>query len=370
MTMGRQKYAVEPLEYKDNWPEARERYLAFWEHEIIDRACIAVTAPREKQVPMPESDAETEISDIDTHLARLNAHFRSRYYGGEAIPATGSILGYAVFGGEPEFQKVEGSLLNTIWIDPIIEDWDRDSYQFDPQNKWCQRFLELKRREYEDSRGKYLPALEGTLWPTEMLSLFRGYENLCLDLLEHLDEVRAVQRELLRAWRWINGERFKIIHAEEEGTASLGLWAPGRYVHLGCDFSATIGPKHYGEFVLPEIQDLAEWMDHSFYHLDGPDAIRHVPTLLDLEALDGIQFTIGAGNIHFPATHWLPLYKQIQEGGKLVLISAKYEEVEMLLESLDPRGIFISTGAPSIEAAEALLRNAERWSCRGVYPVA
>ena len=227
-----QNDAVQPLRYKENWPEARERYVAFWEHEIIDRACIAVTAPREQPVPLPGADAETEMTGIDLHLARLNAYFHNTYFGGEAIPARGSVLGYAVFGGEPQFVKIEGSLLNTIWIDPIIEDWDHDSYHFDPQNKWCQRFLELKRREYADSRGKYLPALEGTLWPTEMVSLFRGHCQLCLDLVDHPDEVRKLQRQLLSAWKWINGERFASIHAEEEGTASLGMWAPGRYVHL------------------------------------------------------------------------------------------------------------------------------------------
>ena len=159
------------------------------------------------------------------------------------------------------------------------------------------------------------------------------------------------------------------MRSTEEGNASLGMWAPGRYFHLGCDFSCLIGPDLYREFVQPEIRHLAEWLDYSFYHLDGPNACQHVPALLQIEALDGIQFTIGAGNMHEPVTRWLPLYRGLQEGGKLVQIDARYGEVETLLQALDPRGVFIRTGAPSIESADELVRNVERWSCRGVYPV-
>ena len=355
---------VEPLLYKPDWPEARERFLAFWEHEIIDRACIAVTTGNDRRVPLPQAaDPESKFADIDYWIAYLNAVYQNTHYGGEAIPSMGSSLGFAVFGGEPEFRE------DTIWIDPIIDDWDSFSYSFNPHNKWCQHFLKLKRREYEDSRGKYIPALEGTLWPTEMINLFRGAGNLCLDLFDNPEEVRRLQRELLRAWKWINAERFEIVHSCEEGNGSLGMWAPGRYFHLGCDFSCLISPQMYREFVLPEIRDLAEWLDYSFYHLDGPDACQHVPALLELEALDGIQFTIGAGNMDAPVTRWIPLYKQIQAGGKLVRIDARYDEVEVLLEELDPRGIFVCTSAPSIAAAEELLAKAKRWACRGVFPV-
>ena len=354
---GSELMAAEPLEYKENWPEAQERLVAFWQHEIIDRACIAVTAPRERQIPVPEADTKTEMTNTKCWLARLNAKFRNTYYGGEAIPFKPNTLGYANFGGEPQF-----TTRDTVWIDPIIEDWDRDSFHFDPENSWYQCFLDIKRAEYEDSQGKYLPGPGSTLCPTEMLAIFRGYGTLCLDLLDHPDQVRATQRELFRAFKIITGEWMKIIHAAEDGMPVIGVWAPGIAIEVHSDFSCLISAKLYRDFVLPEILDLVQWGDVSLYHLDGPDALQHLPTLLSIEQLDCIQFTIGAGNWHLPVTHWLPLYQRIQGAGKLVHITARYEEVETLLEALDPRGIFIQTNAPSIQAAEDLLRNAERWS--------
>ena len=133
-------FPADELVYKPDWPQARQRFLAFWEHEIVDRACVSVTARREEWVPAPQaSDPEAKFTDIDYWLAFLNATFRNTYYAGEAIPALGSSLGFAVFGGEPQFRE------DTIWIDPIIDDWDSFSYRLVPGNKWCQRFLEFKR---------------------------------------------------------------------------------------------------------------------------------------------------------------------------------------------------------------------------------
>lgn len=122
-------------------------------------------------------------------------------------------------------------------------------------------------------------------------------------------------------------------------------------------------------FCLARDAHLAKWLDHSFYHLDGEGAICHLPTLFDLKELDGIQWTYGAAHDNTPAVHWIPLYQRIQKAGKLVHISCKYGEVEPLLTNLDPRGIILVTSAPSVQAADALLENAKRWSRRGIHAV-
>ena len=197
--------------------------------------------------------------------------------------------------------------------------------------------------------------------------MFRGSTRLCMDLYDHPDEVKATLRELTNAWKWIYGHRFEIVHADEEGCAGQNVWAPGRYSVLGCDFSVNISAEQYREFVMPEIAEGARYLDYSFYHLDGPNATHHLPALFEIEDLNGIQFTIGAAHAYLPDAHWIPLYKRIQDAGKLVRIDARYDGVESLLSELDPRGIMIVTYAPSIEAAEALLRNVDRWSCRGVH---
>jgi hypothetical protein len=130
-----------------------------------------------------------------------------------------------------------------------------------------------------------------------------------------------------------------------------------------------VSAELYRKFILPEMEEITNWVDYSFYHLDGPNARHHVPALLELPRLRGIQYQPGAASLRIPAIHWLPLYRSIQNAGKCVQMHAKYEDVEALLEALDPRGLLIVTTAPSVEAADALLKNAEKWSCSGVHPV-
>lgn len=354
--------------YKDDWPQARERFLAFWQHEIVDRACIAVTAPRADPVLLPESpDIVAQQTDLDLHQARLHAEFSNHYYGGEALPISGTHLGYAAFGGKPRFERGPSSygITDYIFVDPVIDDWHTTPWHFDPQSKWTKLFLDITRRECQESSGKYLANLGAVLSPTDVLGLLRGYGPVCMDLYENPDKVRQTLDELLHAYKWLHNYLFDLIDADNEGSTVMSMWAPGRNCGPTCDFSCLVSPEQYRQFVIPEMEEISRYFDHSFYHLDGVDALQHLPALLELDQLDGIQFNPGSRHAHLPVQHWLPLYKQIREAGKLIQIGVEYHEVEFVLTELGPHGIHIATSAPSVEAAETLLHNAQRWSCRG-----
>ena len=364
---------AEVLKYKPDWPEARQRHQAFWEREIVDRVCLAIRAPQDEQVPMPVAETyEAAVTDIDYHLSVQRALLNNTYYGGDALPGMDSQVGWLAFGGEPIFiEEHESHIGATVWIQPTILEWDETPYRFDPQNKWCQRYFQLYERIIEDCQGEYLVAAPGLLPPTETLACLRGAESLCIDLVDHPDEVRATQLAIREAYKWVYERYFDIIDAEHRGSAAWGIWAPGRHSYITCDFSANIGPRHFREFITPELEDLSSYHDYSLFHVDGPECIRHVPALLEVDTLPCLQFTPGAAARATVGTlAFLDLYKQIQQAGKCAVILATYEEVEPLLQELDPRGIFIHTSAPSVEAADTLARDAIRWSCRGVFPAA
>ena len=66
--------------YKEDWPQARQRWEAFWDGEIIDRVALAVRAPRALQVaePMPPND-EVRHTDPDFVIAYYNALFQNTF---------------------------------------------------------------------------------------------------------------------------------------------------------------------------------------------------------------------------------------------------------------------------------------------------
>ena len=121
--------------YKDDWPQARERFLAFWEGEVVDRCCIAVQAPRDgSRYVRPEPPASPgELTrwwlDAEDNLERMIAEFEGTYYGGEAYPATTMCLGASVmaayFGSRAELRP------ETVWYHPVIEDWGSANLSFD-----------------------------------------------------------------------------------------------------------------------------------------------------------------------------------------------------------------------------------------------
>ena len=68
------------LSYKENWEDARERWTAFWEGEMIDRPIMLVTtpAPNSPEIDAPE-DYEYHWTDID--------HTNITNNGSDAFPA-------------------------------------------------------------------------------------------------------------------------------------------------------------------------------------------------------------------------------------------------------------------------------------------
>jgi 5-methyltetrahydrofolate--homocysteine methyltransferase len=123
-----------------------------------------------------------------------------------------------------------------------------------------------------------------------------------------------------------------------------------------------ISPRMFEDLFLPYLEQQTRWVRRTVYHLDGPNAIRHLDLLMSLPELDGIQWVPGAGAP--PMSAWIRLLRRVQAGGKLLVLSCGPEEVETLLSALEPEGLLLSTHCDSDEEAVALLQNVTRWTAR------
>ena len=101
------------------------------------------------------------------------------------------------------------------------------------------------------------------------------------------------------------------------------------------------------------------WLDRTVYHLDGPGALRHLDTLLDIGQLDAIQFVYGDGAK--PASRWMHVFKRIQAGGKNLHITIEPREVDTFMENLRPEGVMLQMEASSVEEADAVLKKIAGW---------
>lgn len=353
---------MDSLKYKEEGlAEAKERFRAFWEGEIIDRVCLAVTAPRDRETQVPESVWEAE-TDPEVVVRRFNAAMSNTYYGGEALPmayAPGNLL-YAAYGGIGSFAS------RTVWVDPSIhsaEEWD--GYRFDPENRFVQDVLKITEALSEDSAGKYLVGSPGIFGCLDAMALMRGMADFVVELIlpEHAEPIHKAHQACLEGFKYISEAVYEAASGHQEGFLNHpALWAPGRINNWSADFCCLIGPKAFRQWMMPELEEMARLFEFNMYHFDGPNAVHHLPMILEIQQLKGIQYTPGAGQGLAEA---MPVYKEIQRGGRVQWVWVAYDEVETVLQELDPRGLLIFTHAPSVEAAEELLKKAERWSADG-----
>jgi hypothetical protein len=117
-----------------------------------------------------------------------------------------------------------------------------------------------------------------------------------------------------------------------------------------------LSPRSFQDLIVPELSKLAARLDLPMYHLDGPDAVRHVDALLAMESpeIRVIQWVPGAGAPH--AVEWLDLLRKIQDGGKAIFVYAHSpDEVETLARELRPEGLMIRVEVDREETARGLV---------------
>jgi hypothetical protein len=357
--------------YKDDWPQARERFLAFWEGEVVDRCCIAVQAPRDgSRYVRPEPPGSPgELTrwwlDAEDNLERMLAEFEGTYYGGEAYPATTMCLGASVmaayFGSRAELRP------ETVWYHPVIEDWGSANLSFDrAADPLYRATIEATRYYAQESRDRYLVSLPELGSASDDLSLLRGMQPLVLDMMQQPSPVKAALSLLADTWVELNEELYAIAADANDGgcpIAWMQTWAPGPHYQMSCDFSAVLSPALFDEFIVPELRTYLQVNEFAVYHWDGPDAVKYLDSLLAIDGIDAIQWTQGAGSPPASDPRWIPLYRKIQAAGrKLILPFVETSEVEALLAQISSRGLLIGTTAQSEEEARDLLRRVEGWT--------
>ena len=341
------------IPYKDNWEETEARMLAFWDKRIIGRVPIAVIAqkPKGEQKPVPKAkDSYSKWMDPDFVVNRSKTIYGNRYFLAEAIPAEHIMAGFTLWGGplggEPEFRE------ETIWQHPFVPDLKTYKFNLDLNSKWWQLCKTIQKRVVEEKAG--FPSTCASVAAIDTLSIIRGPENLCMDLIENPEIIKSLRDKILDASLKMFDEAFNIIQKKYKGsTAWIPLYSPGKYYTPQCDFSCMISVDMFDEFVLPEIEAAANFLDHSIYHLDGPGAIRHLDSLLKIKNLNGIQWVPGAGALE--AVNWTDLLKKILKSGKCLHIDISKNDVAKALKELPHEGLFLQTWCDSKEEAEEVI---------------
>jgi hypothetical protein len=355
------------FEFKPDYEKTRERIAAFWQRELIDRPVVQfiVEKPLEQRVSLPLSghaSARARWMDAAYQAELALANVKNCEFLGDTLPAVFPNLGpdlfAAMYGCELEFGDY-----GTSWSVPNLHDWkDVDSIRFDWDSPYLKKLHEMTDALLDVGKGKFIVGMTDWHPGGDCVAAFRDPQNLAADMIEHLDEVKAllnrIEKDYIQAYDVFY---HKLRAAGQPITSWLTLMHDGRYYIPSNDFSIMVSKRMFDEVFLPGIRRECQFLERSIYHLDGPGAIRHLDSLLEISELNAIQFVPGSGNEGFE--RWIGLYQKIQKAGKGIEVICDLSEIERVTETLDPHGVFLYVGGvPDREAGERLVKRLEKWA--------
>lgn len=351
--------------YCENWEQIQKRYIEFWARENHDRPLLNIQVRKDNSGEPPVSmhaSYQERWMDTDYILRKANWSMQNTLYLAEAFPALNPDLGPDWFAAGYGIELEYGD--RTSWAKHILTDEDVENYQgwqLDMQNKYYTKMDEILKAALEDGKDKYLVGITDIHPGADCLVSLRGPQELCLDVYDNPDFISRATFDILPDFQKVYDHQYEQVRKYQKGTTCwMPLWHPGKFYVPSCDFSCMISEQQYEDMIVGEIEKEVEFLDASMYHLDGPDALRHLDRILKIPGLNGVQWVYGAGQP--TASHWIPVIKKIQEAGKCVLVDVKAHELEKMLSEIKPEGVcYFVSEIRDEEHARYLLKMAESY---------
>ena len=315
-----------------------------------------------EDVPPPTAPTTLEERYCDPAYRAAQNHYQlSRsVFPADVLPVANTDLGpgsLALFcGAKPGFAE------DTVWYHPCIEgELEPEKLpplRFDPENRWWQISEKIIHECVQRAKGNYLVGCPDLIENVDVLSSLRGAQTLCVDMIERPDWIEQKISEINEIWFTAYQRIYDLIKLED-GSSTFGvfyLWGPGKVAKVQCDSSAMFSPKMYRRFVVPALTAQCEWLDRSLYHLDGTQAVLHLDALLEIEALDAVEWTPQAGIETGGHPRWYDLYRRILAAGKSVqVVNVEPHEVLPLLDAIGRKGVYILIQFKDEHEAEKVL---------------
>jgi len=339
------------------WNQLAETYTKWWSGKL-GRPIVGLSRPKAGAKPH-SYNWWTAAYPSDVPADKIVNDFRDMMeatdYLADSYPCLLPNFGPGVLcvplGSTPHVQP------DTIWFEPVGDvSIENLQIRMNSDHPWWKRILDITRtacRKLPKSTVVALTDIGGNL---DLLASLLGTEALLMDLHDNPNAVRKAVEAITEVWITAYKQLADVITEHRPGLASWApaLWAPGTSYMLQCDFSYMISPKMFDQFVLPDLARCCDFLDYPFYHLDGPGELPHLPLLLGLKKLRGIQWVPGAGNPQ--ASEWPEILQKIIDAGKLIQVFVDCKGALKILDQFPGEHFtFTITDAPDPKDLERLL---------------
>jgi hypothetical protein len=347
-----------------NDPAKIERYRAFWNRSDVRRPLVGFTcvgwfpfgefaACRSLPPDLPLDPAQVNpAAFLDDHLRILREGetmdddlIRGACPGQVAIPWLPAALGSPLRVLPDSILGQERSL---PWPDAL-------AVRLDPDHPWLRKYLEFADALVELSAGRFPVSHSAELGPTDLHALLRGATQSLLDLTDSPEESGQILRrggEWLREFTAAFWRRAPLF-ANGYFDAQYSLWSPGPIVRMQEDATAVYSPRLYRQFVQPVDRMLARHFASNFIHLHSTSLFL-LDAILEIEEIQCYEINNDA--LGPPVAQIVPHLQKIQAHGKPLLVRGSFtpEELRLVMDTLEPRGLFLNIMVRNLAETEAL----------------
>ncbi len=347
-----------------NDPAKIGRYRAFWNRTDASRPLVGFTM--RGWFPLEEY-AATRAWPVNSYLTP-DMVVPETFLDDEArLLAEGEVLDDDIIRGDmpaaaviPWLSGMLGSRLRILPGNILGEDrsasWEEmDALRLDPENPWFKKYVEFAETLVRHSQGRY-PVSHGALvGPCDILGELRGHTQSILDILEAPDLAMRALWKATRIFDEVTKAIWKRLLLWHGGhfDGMYQLWAPGPIIRMQEDASGLYSPSLYRKFLQPLDRYLAGRYANSFIHLHSTSMFI-LDAFLEIEELK--CFEINNDAIGPPLDEMAPYFRMVQKAGRSLLVRGALtpDDARMLMDSLEPRGLYLLVVVKDVREADTL----------------
>ncbi len=224
-------------------------------------------------------------------------------------------------------------------------------------NPWFRKYMAFIDALVRRAEGRF-PVSHGTLvGPSDLFAGLRGASQSILDLVEEPERTaRALHRmaDIFREITVAAWERIPLYHGGYYD-AQYQLWAPGPIARLQEDASGLYSPSLYRRFLQPVDRALAAHFPCAFIHLHSTSMFL-LDAFLEIEEIRCFQVNYEVRSGGPPVAGMIPYWCKIQAADRPLLLRGSFtpDEMRLLVDALDPRGLYLYVMVEDMAEVEAL----------------
>ena len=343
------------LKYKPDFERAREYWDAFWAHEIIDRPAAIVRVDKEMRQHYVSS-VQPVMGDFNESIERIERYLNSTTFLGEAMPGFRPGFGpdqMAGFCGAPLVVSPDST--NTSWSQKIVDDWAIAlPLTIEEGNVAWQRMKQYHKLAEQYTTGKCLLYNIDMHSNIDLLEGLRGAQKLLFDIIDTPELIERAMADARKLFFKVYNELWRYGDKDKLGSTSwLNLYSCGKYHPIQADFICMLNTQMVRRFVLPAIEEEVAFLDNACFHLDGPDALKHIDDILAIDRIGAFQWVPGACNK--PQIEWPDVLKKIHAAGKATIIYATVDQIKAIHKQYPPNLVVYDTTVKTEKQAHELL---------------